>query len=226
MAEGHLVYHDNGAKPFKSAVYSVGDGAPGLLAFSLLVHRHDMVIAIVGNGGDRTQVLYLQNIREDTLSEAETAIGKFLDNFGPLRDGDSVQNTVFQDYGPVYHRLNRLANHVDYGVEKVEQDLTQVENDSFNYPKRAKDTTAGKYNPVCEMIAACSEFRDRVYSIIQKASGNACPKRDGELWIADSYPPHQSLLKYLEEQSESRDLKFCWEMRVSSSKQRLFQVRP
>ncbi|CAI6087774.1 unnamed protein product [Clonostachys chloroleuca] len=214
MAKGQLAYHDYGAEPFKSAVYLIGDDAPGLQEFKLLMHYHDMVIAIVGNGGDRCQVLHLQNIREDTLSEAETAIDKFLDNFGSLGDGHTIQNIAFQNCLRVCDQLDRLAITAACEVKKVEQDLIHMQNDSFEYPKRVKDTMPWDYNPVSEMIAACREFRDRANSITQKAYQNACdyrPVRDGEIWMADFYPFHQCLRKYLGEQAESRDLTFYWE---------------
>ncbi|CAH0025505.1 unnamed protein product [Clonostachys rhizophaga] len=224
MAEGQLAYHDNGAEPFKSAVCLVGDGAP-----DLLMHRHDMVIAVVGNGEEKTQALHLQNIREDTLSEAKTAIGRFLDNYESLEDGGSIQNTVFQNFARVCDQLNKVAEDIEHGVEQVELELINIQTDSFEYPKRVKDTTPGNFNPVCEMIAACSEFRDLVDSIMSKACDNACdyrPERDGEIWMANSYPFHQYLRKYLGEQAESRDLTFYWETRVnkSSSEQRTFHV--
>ncbi|CAG9977898.1 unnamed protein product [Clonostachys byssicola] len=223
MAEGQLAYY-GGAEPFKSDVYSVSDGAPGLQAFNLGLNHHDMVIVVFGKGGDRTQVLHLQNIREDTLSEAGTAIKQFLDNFGSLGDGVFVQNTVFQDYGSVYDELDRIVLDIDFGVDNVEKDLINIENDSSNYPKIVNGTTAGKYNPVCELFDACNEFRDRLGSIMEKASGQAYPEKFGEIWITGSYPPHQCLLTYLEEQSEGRDLKFYWETHGnnSSSGQRTF----
>ncbi|CAH0054171.1 unnamed protein product [Clonostachys solani] len=234
MAEGRPLYHDNEAEPFKSVVYLVCDGASGLQKFDLLMHHHDMVIAIAENEVEKAHVLHLQNIRKDTLSEAETAINNFLDKFEPLGDGDTLQNTtlqntVFQNFGLVCDLLDELDEDARCEIEKVKKKLSNIENDSLHYPKRVKDTTPGKFNPVSEMIAACSDFLDQAESIMSKAYENACgyrPGRDGEIWMTDSYLSHQCLRKYLGEQSEIRDLTFRWETRVnkSSTGQRTFDV--
>ncbi|VUC20147.1 unnamed protein product [Clonostachys rosea] len=218
----------NDTEPFKSAVYSASNGLPGLQEFDLLIQHHDMVIGIVENEVDTAHVLYLQNIREDTLSEAKTAIDNFLDKFESLGDGDAHQNTAFQNFGLVCEVLDGFADYAKKEVDKVKQELINIENDSFQYPKRAKDTVPGKINPVCEMIAACNDFLDQAGSIMSKSYKNHRghrPERDAEIWMSDSYLFHQCIQRYLGEQIEIRDLTFHWHVKEGPKEQRTFHVR-
>ncbi|VUC26214.1 unnamed protein product [Clonostachys rosea] len=85
MAEERPPYHDNDLGPFASICSMLRlTMIPTPLAF-----------------------FFSQNVREDTVAEAEAAVNSFLDQLEPLNDEEYIQDTVFMVFDKVHTQMSR-----------------------------------------------------------------------------------------------------------------------
>ncbi|CAH0025865.1 unnamed protein product [Clonostachys rhizophaga] len=206
MAEERPPYHDNDVGPFASVEYTLAreGSSPKELDLKL---RDRNVLLVVELDDTNARALHLQNARQDTLTEAQYAVDKFLDRLAPLENSNSG-HTVFQMFDRV---RDEIAGPVDVAVVDIDDlmsRLTGINNDELKYPKKSVDTTSKDgpdSNPVAEIIAACGDFLSRVSS-----SGESRLKRDASILTRASESVHLSLQDYMEKQALKRYLGFNW----------------
>ncbi|KAK7224840.1 hypothetical protein V2G26_012843 [Clonostachys chloroleuca] len=214
MAEERPPYHDNDVGPFASVEYTLALKGSSPKELDLKLRDRD-VLLVIELDNTNARALHLQNARQDTLTEAQYAVNKFLDRLEPLEDSNSGY-TVFQMFDRVH---DEIAGPVDIAVGDIDDlmsKLTEINNNELKYPKKSVDTTSKDgpdSNPVAEIIAACSDFLSRVRSVRYKpnsSSGESRLKRAASILTRASESVHLSLQDYMEKQALKRCLGFNW----------------
>ncbi|VUC29376.1 unnamed protein product [Clonostachys rosea] len=201
-------FHDNDVGPFASVEYTLAHGGPGLQELDLKLRDRD-VLLVVELDRTNARALHLHNVRADTLTEAKSAVDKFLNQLEPLNSTNSG-HTVFQMFDRVQDDMTGPVDVALGDIDDLRSKLTEINQDELKYPKK-KDSQ--DLNPVSEIIEACYDFLARVRSVQSKSNSSTTEsnrKRDASVLTRALDMDHLRLEEYMQKKALESCLGFNW----------------